>query len=151
MNLFSWFKQKKHSTTPPSSQTPMDLEEFVKASLTGIMSGIRDAQKKYEGGNSAYDPIICPAWAPPTSDVGGSSKGHADRIHELEFDLAVTITESSSAKFNGAAKANVIGVYSGELGAAAESAGTQSTISRIRFKVPVRYPLVKLGKPDFNA
>jgi len=144
-----WFKRKKQNTETPCTAS-MDIQEFVKASIIGIMSGIKEAQKEYDQGNSAFDPLICPAWGPPLSEIGGSAKGHADKIHELEFDLAIKISETSSAKANGSAKVKVIGVYSGELGCKAESSGIQSTISRISFKVPVRYPLAILGKPDWN-
>ena len=150
MNIFSWFKRKKQNISSSSLPASMGIQEFVKASIIGIMSGIKEAQKEYDKGNSAFDPIICPAWGPPISDIGGSAKGHADKIHELEFDLAITITEASSTKANGSARVKVIGVYSGELGCLAESTGTQSTISRIRFNVPIRYPLTKLGKPNWK-
>ncbi len=128
----------------------MDIREFVKASIIGVMCGIRDAQNEFSQGNSAYDPLISPAWGPPLSDAGGSAKGHADKMHELEFDLAITVRESTSAKANGAAQVQVVGVYSGELGCETEAEGGQSTVSRIRFKIPVRYPLAKLSKPDWN-
>lgn len=147
--MFSWFKSKKQNIEIPCPHS-MDIQEFVKASIIGIMSGIKEAQKEYDLGNSALDPLICPAWGPPLSENGGSAKGHADKIHELAFDLAITVSEASSAKAKGSGKVQVIGVYSGELGCKAESSGIQSTISRISFKVPVRYPLAILGKPEWN-
>lgn len=87
--IFSWFRSKNDPRETSCSPAPpmMNIEEFVQASIVGIMSGIRSAQKEYAQGNSAFDPLISPAWAPSTSDLGGSSKGHADKIHELEFDL----------------------------------------------------------------
>lgn len=127
MGLFSWLKKKNHkSSKPPVS---MDIQEFVKSSLIGVMAGIRDAQNEFSQANSAFAPLICPAWGPPLSDISGGTKGHADKIHELEFDLAITITESSSAKANGAAKVEVIGVYAGELGCSADSSGEQGLVA----------------------
>jgi len=146
----SWFK-KKTSTPIITPQHSINIEEFVKASLVGIMSGIRGAQKEYQKNNSAYAPLISPAWAPPLSDLGGGTKGHADKIYDLEFDLAVTIDESSSSKFSGTSGIKVAGLYAGDLGVSGESKGSQSTVSRIRFKIPVRYPLAKLNAPDWNA
>jgi len=150
--ILAKLKQKDGRNTELRSPIPasMDIQEFVKASLIGIMSGIQEAQKEYSGRNSAYDPLICPASAPPLSDIGGGTKGHADKVHEIEFNLAITVTESSSSKAHGSAGVKVIGVYSGEMGAAAEASGTHSTLSRIRFTIPVRYPLIKVGKPDWN-
>lgn len=150
MGLFSWLK-KKNANHPQKQPASMDIQEFVRSSIIGIMSGIQDAQNEFGQGNSAFAPLICPAWGPPLSDIGGSAKGHADKIHELEFDLAITVTEASSAKANGTTKVEVIGVYAGELGCSTDSSGKQSTISRIRFKIPVRYPLAKLTKPDWNT
>lgn len=146
--LFSWFRRKECKNPPP--QVSMEIPDFVHAALVGIISGIQRAQQEHVDGNSAFDPLICPAWGPPLSDLGGSAKGHADKIHEIEFDLAVTITSTSSSKAGGKAGSRVIGVYTGELECSAESAGTHSSISRMKFKVPVRYPLAKLGKPDWN-
>jgi hypothetical protein len=64
----------------------MAIEDFVYMSIRGIMTGIQKAQQEYSGENSAFAPLICPAWAPPLSDIGGSAKGHADKIHDLEQD-----------------------------------------------------------------
>lgn len=150
--LFDWFRWfKREDRNVPNPPACMDIQEFVHASITGIMSGIRRAQKEYAAGNSAYAPLICPAWAPPISGIGGGAKGHADKMHELEFDLAITISNTSSARAHGEAGVQVIGVYTGDLGCSAESAGTHSSISRIKFKVPVRYPLTKLGKAEWDA
>lgn len=46
------------------------------------MSGIRGAQKEFLKDNSAYAPLISPE--------------NSNKIHDLEFDLAVTIDDSSS-------------------------------------------------------
>jgi hypothetical protein len=151
--FFSWLKTKdsKKTINEPHPPISMGIEAFVQASIVGIMSGIRGAQKEYSKGNSAYDPLICPAWKPPTSDLGGSTRGYADQVYELEFDLAVTITETTSSKAEGKAGVKVVGLYAGDIGCSAESVGAHSTISRIRFKIPVRYPLAKLGKAEWDA
>ena len=73
--LFSWFRRKPCNTSTP--QTSMEIPDFVHASLVGIMSGIKRAQKEYAEGNSAFDPLICPAWGPPTSDLGGNASTNA--------------------------------------------------------------------------
>lgn len=146
----AWFK-KKNSAPIPILHHSINIEEFVKASLVGIMSGIRGAQKEYQKNNSAYAPLISPSSTPPLSDISGGTKGCADKIYDLEFDLAVTIDESFSSKFTGASGIKVAGLYAGELGGVGESTGGHSTASRIRFKIPVRYPLAKLNTPDWNT
>ncbi len=150
MSFFSWVRRKKCNPIP-QPPVSMNIQEFIETSIVEIMSGIQSAQKKYSEGNSAFAPIICPAWKPPTSDLSGGLAGFSDKIYELEFDLAITVAEASSANCSGTAKTRFIGVCSGELGYEAESSGTQSTISRVRFKIPIRYPLDKLSKPDWGA
>jgi len=112
------------------------------------MSGIQGAQKKYLKENSAFVPLICPAWLPFPL---GSTKGHSDKIYELEFDLAVTLTENSSSKAEGKIGLAVVGVYEGKLGCSAESAGSRESINRMRFKIPIRYPLAEVKKPEYNT
>lgn len=81
----------------------------------------------------------------------GTVRRFTDAIHDLEFDLAVTVSSSSSSKAGGKAGIKVVEVYTGSLGAEAESSGKHEVVSRIRFKIPVRYPLQKLGKPDWET
>lgn len=148
----SWFKREesKSNTSRYCPQGSVDIQAFVQAAIVGIMSGIRGAQKEYTNGNSAFDPLICPAWGPPLSDLHGGTKGYADKIFELEFDLAITVAETSSSSASGKAGVAVMGVYEGNIGCTADSSGSQSTISRLRFKVPVRYPLAELGPANWN-
>lgn len=129
----------------------MDVQEFVRASIVGVMSGIKKAQEEYANENSAYASLVCPAWAPPLSDIAGGTKGHADKIHELEFDLAVTIVSTSSLNSIGKVVVEVVGIGSSTLGYEDTEGVEQSRISRIKFKVPVRYPLAKLTRPDWNV
>lgn len=145
--IFSRFFGTKSVATSTSS-APMAIEDFVYMSIRGIMTGIQKAQQEYSGENSAFAPLICPAWAPPLSDIGGSAKGHADKIHDLEFDLAITVKAGTVA--GGKAEIGVIAGVEGKLLGTLENHNDQATINRIRFKIPVRYPLAELGKPDWN-
>lgn len=146
--LFSKFFGTKSETTP-TSLAPMAIDDFVYMSIQGIMTGIQKAQQEYSGENSAFAPLICPAWAPPLSDIGGSAKGHADKIHDLEFDLAITVKAGTIA--GGKAVIGVIAGVQGKLIGSLENHNDQATVNRIRFKIPVRYPLAELGRPDWNS
>jgi hypothetical protein len=150
--IWGFFRRKDvlSAGSPSAGPQTMNIEEFVQASMIGIMSGIRGAQKEYAEGNSAYDPIISPAWAPSTSDIGGSTRGHADKIHEFEFDLAITVSGSSALKTEGKAGVIVVGLSQADIGYAGMSEEAHAMISRIRFKIPVRYPLAKLGMPVWD-
>jgi hypothetical protein len=145
--IFSRFFGTQSVATYTSS-APMAIEDFVYMSIRGIMTGIQKAQQEYSGENSAFAPLICPAWAPPLSDIGGSAKGHADKIHDLEFDLAITVKAGTVA--GGKAEIGVIAGVEGKLLGTLENHNDQATINRIRFKIPIRYPLAELGKPDWN-
>lgn len=152
--LCSLLRRKEKIKSIPVTAS-MNIEEFVQASIVGIMSGIRGAQKEYSQGNSAFDPLICPAWRPPVSDLGGSASGYADKVYELEFDLAITTTATTTATSSSSAEVKavvkVIGMYTGNIGISAKSEDFHSMTSRMRFKIPVRYPLSSLGKPDWNV
>lgn len=149
----SWFKNfrfklKGGKKTDSQNYAPvLGIEEFVRESIVGVMSGIQGAQKKYSKENSAFAPLICPAWLPFPL---GNAKGHSDKIYELEFDLAVTLTENSSSKAEGKIGLTVVGLYKGKLGCSAESGGGRESINRMRFTIPIRYPLAEVMLPNYN-
>ena len=147
-NPKTWFKSKNSKKTGVHNPPPvsMNIQTFMQASIVGIVSGIRGAQEEYLNENSAFAPLICPAWLPE-----GSSRGHSDKIHELEFDLAVTLTETSSSKVEGKAGITIVGVYEAGGGVSAASDESHAAVNRIRFKIPIRYPLMEVEKPDYNS
>lgn len=105
-NFFSFLKRKNNKKTDSQNHTLayMDIHTFVQESIIGIVSGIQDAQKEYLKENSAFAPLICPAWLSHSS-----YEGHSDKIHELKFDLAVTLTETSSSTVQGKVGITVVG------------------------------------------
>lgn len=137
----SWFK-KETPTSKPTTIRPMDIEEVVESSIIGIISGIQNTQKKFQTNSSSYGPLISPASVPSTSDLQGEMKGCADKLYDIDFDLAVTCNKSSSGNF----EVKVVGL--GGLGLSGETKRGQSIVNRIRFKIPIRYPLAKVNKPD---
>jgi hypothetical protein len=113
---------------------PMNLQEFVKGTLTQVVAGIREAQTSNPDG-----------WAiAPEIDVNydeaaklkilldDSSK---QPIYLVEFDVAVTATEGKDTKGG-------IGVVAGivNLGSQGASSESNSSISRVKFTVPIKMP-----------
>jgi hypothetical protein len=107
----------------------MELQEFVAESLTAIIEGvaaaIRDADAKKLIGK------VNPAFA-----SGSEPPNWESYVQKVEFDVAVTATERSGVSGKGAIK-----VYSfAELGGDRSSSAENSTVSRIKFTIPLSLP-----------
>ncbi|MGA3068256.1 MAG: hypothetical protein ABSF29_15535 [Tepidisphaeraceae bacterium] len=114
----------------------MDLKTFISESLKEIISGVRSAQDHF-----AHNPNgakINPRVRLPQQ----FNPGHP--VHNVEFDIAVTVSESSDEKV--AAGLVVLG-----LGAGGQtiSKTESSYVSRVKFSVPVIWPYRETagGKP----
>lgn len=120
----------------------MDLKDFIRETLVGIASGIQEA--KIETGD---------IWAL----VPGAL--HGKRVSEtsyIEFDVAVTVTETTESQKDGKAgvkaEISVLGSkVSGELGGGIASTKHASAehVSRVSFKVPVHMNAHFRGDPLF--
>lgn len=109
----------------------MNLSDFVSDTLVEIMTGVVSAQKRWgEGGEKGH---INPLW-------GGYTDG-AKSIREVNFDVAVTVSDSESGDAKGGIK--VLGI--GEIGATTKGETVNSRVSRIAFSVPIAPPIVFLG------
>jgi hypothetical protein len=88
----------------------MTLQAFVAESLSQIVQGIRQAH-----------------------EAGVRSSGHS--AEAVEFDVAVTVTDASDKKGG-------IGIFVGGfgIGGQANSSAANTSVSRIKFKVPVFFP-----------
>ena len=105
----------------------MELDEFIEETLKQIIKGINGARKNVDGGE------INP-------DISGdafkdTSCGDGHTIWPVDFDVAVTVNETSNIE--GQSKISVLGVG---VGASASGQSVSSTVTRIKFRVPVRYP-----------
>ena len=110
----------------------MDLRKFIAETLTQIIGGINDAQQNMlefqKDENSDYTaPYVNPN---PVSD-------HSKKLSDIEFDVAVTVSNGKSAEGGGGL--SVMGVSIGGKGASEQ---TNSSVSRIKFSIPVSYPYV---------
>ncbi len=99
----------------------MELKEFIKSSLLDIMAGVHEAQSEWNAGKNNRG-VINPAW-------GGTSEKH---ISIVSFDVAVTAGSSHDGTVNGGIK-----VWGIDIGGKSNDARTDSTVSHIKFDVPI--------------
>jgi hypothetical protein len=108
----------------------MELKDFISKTLKEVLDGVSEARKTHSGRLPVdFDPKI-------DSQILGFTRGHANQpqaVQGIEFDIAVTV--SSSDKLEGDAGIKVVGIgVSGKASTEAE----KSSVSRIKFAVPVR-------------
>jgi len=105
----------------------MNLQEFVTETMTQIMAGVTAAKK--------VNPKIAPEIhydknAPPIHRGARSTA-----IFMVDFDVAVTVSDKTEA--GGGAGLTVVSLFKAE--GKRETTAEHSSISRIKFSVPISY------------
>jgi len=119
----------------------MNLEEFVKITLEQIISGVKKAQEstKLQNKHPSDADLVNPAIM-YSADSAPKGKYFAtvqrNLVHFVEFDVAVSADSSTEAK--GGFSLKVAGL--GGVGAGAGGTEKESTISRVKFNVPIQLP-----------
>lgn len=111
----------------------MKLEEFISETINQIISGIRKTHEYAKEQGAIVNPKIKHkriSFATKETKIEARSP-----IHTIEFDVAITTTEGKETKGG-------IGVFVGPIGAGTQgkSDSSNSSISRIKFSVPVIFP-----------
>lgn len=103
----------------------MDLRTFVSKTILDVLGAVTDAQKE-TGGDGGKGRI-------------GRKMGKAGGTTQFEFDIALAETDESST-------GGGIGVFlaSVGVGAKAEQKDVSGTTSRVKFTVPVEFPIHSL-------
>jgi hypothetical protein len=119
----------------------VELQEFVTTALREILEGVRDAQTEIRGNGEVNPPI----WSGLRADAakhGILESSNGKWIHLVEFDVAVSAGEAAGNK-------GKIGVLAGAvgLGSQRESSTESTTVSRIKFSVPVAFPATSTQQP----
>lgn len=104
----------------------MDLKEFTKQTLVQIVEGAAAANAALS--NGAYIP-----YEAPNNSKGMYIYEDGANVIEVDFDVAITATESEGA--NGGASLKVASFFN--LGGGAESKTENQTISRIKYTLPL--------------
>ena len=104
----------------------MRLQEFVSETLREIITGVREAQEYAKDNNVTIN----------------AGPGIGAPIKEVEFDVAVTSTEGSEAHAG-------TGIFVAGLGLGAKGKldSSNSSVTRIKFSVPVCFPRQGQKKP----
>jgi hypothetical protein len=133
----------------------MTLKDFIKGALTDIVLATKEfdaEQLAVEGGQAkkpliTATPVFSAAQASNLKDAGLIQLGWnkygnfaADNVPQyavlVDFDVAVSAEETSAEK--GGGKISVVSIISAKAEAAIEAKNTNSSVSRVRFKLPIR-------------
>lgn len=108
----------------------MELKEFIKTAIADITNAVKELQGGLDNG----------AVINPTLPIGENGKtvlvdNEVRVIERLNFDVAVSASESSTVEGN--AKAG-ISVFGGKVGA--DTSSRSENVSRLTFSIPVVFP-----------
>lgn len=125
----------------------MELKEFVSQALVQICQGIKEAQEM----TSDLGAIVSPPVLDAKDGIANIHYDHKDNLTAflIDFDVAVTTAECASSEKGGLLKASlevVAAKLGGELGKSVSSEVQNSTVSHIRFSIPVRFPEQRIGQ-----
>lgn len=107
----------------------MDLKDFVRESITQIMDGVQEA---IDERGSKYG-VINPAW----------NTAHQAIASPVEFDIAVTAVDKNEKGVNAGLK-----IWSVEFGGKGNISAENSTVSRIKFSIPIIPPVQVITSED---
>lgn len=108
----------------------MDLKEFIKTALSDITGAVSDAQQTISNGA-----IINPTFDCEKHGLHLLVNGEARPIERLNFDIAVTTSETLNSGGNMRAGISVLGVKA-EGGSTSEN----GIVSRLAFSIPLLLP-----------
>jgi len=116
----------------------MDLKEFIKTALIDIVEGIEDAKLELDKKNT----YICPPMGPAYIDKFHIKLNSFNGMYyqQAEFDIAIT----AENRTDGGAKAGVKVAGFIEANMGKNTALNNSTVSRVKFHVPLGLPCKKV-------
>lgn len=111
----------------------MDLHDFVTQTLIQIVSGVKTAQTEAKTHGAEVNPHLTGAQSELAKHGFVWASGAAAQI--VQFDVALTVVEATGTKGG-------IGVFAGvvNLGSAGQSKNENSSVSRVKFSVPLTLP-----------
>lgn len=111
----------------------MELKDFIRETLVEIINGVKDAQSAIRDTGAYINP---PVHSSNEKRSSVSFSGHKSMIYDVDFDIAVTASDSSGAKGG-------IGVFLVGVGIGTKAELNESNVSqnKIKFQVPITYPL----------
>jgi hypothetical protein len=118
----------------------MELQEFIKESLIQIVEGVSEAQEEVRSKGAVINPTNLQFDSKQIPGTGNTEKDkNISRL--IDFDIAVTTTEGSKTKGGIGIHVGMIG-----LGSTGQSEAQNSSMSRLKFSVPILFPGVPMEK-----
>lgn len=115
----------------------LTLKEFVSETITAIVDGVCEAQKR--SGWRKVNPPLSPCDVLKISEQQGFMTGaDGELVQKVEFDVAVEASKEKESKAG--LRVFVVGASAGLFGNSSQKA---STISRVKFCVPLSLPTGK--------
>lgn len=111
----------------------MELKDFVKNTLVQIVDGVIEAEKELEKKGSTVNPI---GGYFDQKQIGGRTWSFKDGVTEVvDFDVALTNSEKEGTSAG-------IGVLLGNINLGAKGASEEviTSVTRIKFSVPILLP-----------
>lgn len=119
------------------SRPGMELQKFVSKTLREVMAGVRDAQEYATTIGAEVNPAVGEAKVEDNPSYVGVRVGRTGfvPVKQIEFDIAVTSSDSAEQRVGA-------GIFVVNFGAGVKSTSnaSDSSISRVRFGVPVAFP-----------
>lgn len=112
----------------------MELQDFVKETLTQIATGVKDVQTQIRDIGGYVNPVIAGQRGPVQAYFGETALGHHTFL--VDFDVAVKAVEKSAGE--GGAKLAVASFLS--IGGSGRSDTENESTSRIKFQIPLALP-----------
>jgi hypothetical protein len=112
----------------------MDLDEFIAETIVEIQQGVQSAIQKSR--DREMNGVINPVW-------GDHTNVSDDNLREVNFDIAVTVTDRSSDQAD--ARIKVMGIG---LGGGLSEEFERSQVSRIQFSIPIVPPTTSVSGID---
>jgi len=111
----------------------MDLKDFVAQTLSQIVQGVAEAKAPVEALGAEVNPLL--RTGQTTAGNAGLLWAGSSYAQIVQFDVALTITEGKGTKGG-------IGVFAGAvtLGSSGQSQTESSSVSRVKFSVPLSLP-----------
>ena len=119
----------------------MELNDFIRETLVQIASGIEGAQEELKQKDSE---AIINTNITIIEDGMLATGGVRKSVEYIEFDVAVLVSDQVGKKVG--AGITVASVF--KVGASGESTTSHGSESRIKFKIPMTYPMHKYEQPS---
>jgi hypothetical protein len=104
----------------------MNLQVFVEETLKQLIAAVKNSQKFAKDNNARV--------IPDNAGTEHALSGHP--VNNVEFDVAITVTEESETK-GGLG----VAIATFAIGSTGQTSNANSTISRIKFTLPIGWPL----------